>query len=71
MANSVTARSGVDLGYPFKTMSGPSKEGTGNTSKDIGGYYLNPAGQGEPPGRWAGKGLKKFGLEPGSGGEGR
>jgi hypothetical protein len=66
LANSVTARSGVDLAYPFKTMSGPSKEGTGNTSKDVGGYYLNPAGQGEPPGRWAGKGLEKFGLEPGS-----
>ena len=66
MANSVTARSGVDLGYPFKTMGGAAKEGKGNTSKDVGGYYLNPAGQGEPPGRWAGKGLEKFNLEPGT-----
>ena len=65
LANTVTARSGVDLGYPFKTM-GASKEATGNTSKDVGGYYLNPAGQGEPPGRWAGRGLEQFGLAPGS-----
>lgn len=61
LANIVTATGGVDLSYPFRTMGGAGR----NAQPEIGEYYLNPAGQGEPPGRWAGRGLDKFGLAAG------
>src|SRR5215467_14903309 len=52
----VTPRSGFDLEYYL----GRAGE------KTAGGYYLNAAQQGEPPGRWFGKGAKALGLPTGS-----
>ena len=54
----VTPRSGFDLEYYL----GRAGE------KTAGGYYLNAAQQGEPPGRWFGKGAELSGLRYARGG---
>jgi len=51
-----TPRSGFDLEYYLNRTAG---EKTG------GGYYLNAAQQGEPDGRWFGKGAEALGLRDG------
>ena len=51
----VTPRSGFDLEYYL----GRAGE------KTAGGYYLNAAQQGEPPGRWFGKGAEALGFTDG------
>src|SRR6266571_2350099 len=51
----VTPRSGFDLEY-YLNRAG---------EKTAGGYYLNAAQQGEPPGRWFGKGAEALGFTDG------
>ena len=58
MAVVVTVAKGYDLGYIWKTQS----EAAGHT---VGGYYLNAAQGGEPPGRWWGPGAQALGLASG------
>ena len=59
MAVVVTVAKGYDLGYIWKTQAQP---GAGRAT---GGYYLNAALAGEPPGRWWGPGAQALGLNPG------
>jgi conjugative relaxase-like TrwC/TraI family protein len=54
----VTIAKGYDLGYIWKTQDHPAERTTG-------GYYLNAAQAGEPPGRWWGPGAQALGLIPG------
>ena len=58
MAVVVTVAKGYDLGYIWKTQG----EAAGRTT---GGYYINAAQAGEPPGRWWGPGAQALGLTPG------
>ena len=58
MAVVVTIAKGYDLGYIWKTQDHAAERG-------IGGYYLNAAQSGEPPGRWWGPGAQALGLIPG------
>ena len=58
MAVVVTVAKGYDLGYIWKTQS----EAAGHA---IGGYYVNAAQAGEPPGRWWGPGAQALGFAPG------
>ena len=51
-----TPRSGFDLEYYLNRTAG---------EKTAGGYYLNAAQQGEPPGRWFGKGAEALGFTDG------
>jgi conjugative relaxase-like TrwC/TraI family protein len=51
-----TPRSGFDLEYYLNRTAG---------EKTAGGYYLNAAQQGEPDGRWFGKGAEALGLADG------
>jgi hypothetical protein len=54
----VTVAKGYDLGYIWKTQ--------GETASHItGGYYINAAQAGEPPGRWWGPGARALGFNPG------
>src|ERR1022692_3512157 len=60
MAVVVTAASGFDLGYVWK--------GQGERAvpeRSAGGYYINAAQAGEPPGRWWGPGAKAPGFSEG------
>ncbi len=52
----VTPRSGSDLEYYLNRAGG---------EKTAGGYYLNAAQQGEPPGRWFGRGAEALGSADG------
>src|SRR6266487_247007 len=52
----VTPRSGSDLEYYLNRAGG---------EKTAGGYYLNAAQLGEPPGRWFGKGAEALGFADG------
>ncbi|HEU5392798.1 MAG TPA: MobF family relaxase [Streptosporangiaceae bacterium] len=54
----VTIAKGYDLGYIWKTQDHTAQ-------RTIGGYYLNAARAGEPPGRWWGPGTQALGLSPG------
>ncbi len=54
----VTVAKGYDLGYIWKTQDR-------TTERVIGGYYLNAAQAGEPPGRWWGPGAQALGLTHG------
>ena len=54
----VTVAKGYDLGYVWKTQG----EAAGRTT---GGYYINAAQAGEPPGRWWGPGAQALDLTPG------
>jgi TrwC relaxase/AAA domain len=60
MAVVVTVAKGYDLGYMWKNQA--HKDGA---EKAVGGYYINAAQAGEPPGRWWGPGAKALGLAPG------
>jgi hypothetical protein len=50
----VTIAKGYDLGYIWKTQD--------HKAERTGGYYLNAAQAGEPPGRWWGPGAQALGL---------
>jgi hypothetical protein len=54
----VTVAKGYDLGYIWKTQG----EAAGHAA---GGYYINAAQAGEPPGRWWGPGAQALGFTPG------
>jgi TrwC relaxase/AAA domain len=54
----VTIAKGYDLGYIWKTQDHSAQ-------RAIGGYYLDAAQAGEPPGRWWGPGAHALGLTPG------
>jgi TrwC relaxase len=54
----VTIAKGYDLGYIWKTQDHGAE-------RAIGGYYINAAQVGEPPGRWWGPGAQALGLAPG------
>ncbi len=58
MAVVVTIAKGYDLSYIWKTQDHTAERTTG-------GYYLNAAQAGEPPGRWWGPGARALGLAPG------
>ena len=58
MAVVVTVAKGYDLGYIWKAQDHASE-------RVIGGYYLNAAQAGEPPGRWWGPRAQALGLSPG------
>ena len=59
MAVVVTVAKGYDLGYVWKNQG---QAGAGQTT---GGYYINAAQAGEPPGRWWGPGAAALGLAAG------
>jgi hypothetical protein len=52
----VTPRSGFDLEYYLNRTTG---------ERTAGGYYMNAAQQGEPPGRWFGRGAEALGFTDG------
>src|SRR5262245_12828012 len=56
----VTVAKGYDLGYVWKNQAQED-----SAKKAIGGYYINAAQHGEPPGRWWGPGAKALGFTPG------
>jgi hypothetical protein len=56
----VTAASGYDLGYVWKNQAGRA-----GPEKSAGGYYINAAQVGEPPGRWSGPGGEALGFADG------
>ena len=47
----VTVAKGYDLGYVWKNQGQQERA----AEKGVGGYYLNAAQHGEPPGRWWGR----------------
>jgi hypothetical protein len=55
----VTVAKGYDLAYIWKTQAEAAP------ARRTGGYYLNAAQAGEPPGRWWGPGAQALGLGPG------
>jgi hypothetical protein len=55
----VTVAKGYDLDYIWKTQAQASPERT------TGGYYINAAQAGEPPGRWWGPGAQALGFTEG------
>ena len=59
----VTAASGYDLGYVWKGQA--SRDGQQGTERDKGGYYIDAAQQGEPAGRWFGRGAEALGFAKG------
>jgi integrase len=56
----VTVAKGYDLGYIWKTQGQQASPG-----RTTGGYYINAAQAGEPPGRWWGPGAQALGLTSG------
>ena len=61
----VTAASGYDLGYVWKNQAGKDGAEAAEREQAKGGYYINAAQNGEPPGRWFGKGAEALGLAKG------
>ena len=59
MAVVVTVAKGFDLGYIWKT------QGQASAARTPGGYYINAAQAGEPPGRWWGPERKHWASHPG------
>ncbi len=59
MAVVVTVAKGYDLGYVWKN------QGQAVAEQSTGGYYINAAQGGEPPGRWWGPGAAALGLAEG------
>src|SRR6478672_3806012 len=55
----VTVAKGYDLGYIWKT------QGQASGARTPGGYYINAAQAGEPPGRWWGPGAQALGFTSG------
>ena len=60
MAVVVTAASGFDLGYVWKNQGERAAP-----ERSAGGYYINAAQAGEPPGRWWGPGAEVLGFAEG------
>ena len=60
MAVVVTAASGFDLGYVWKGQGLRAE-----LERSAGGYYINAAQAGEPPGRWWGPGAVALGFSEG------
>ncbi|MGH2873510.1 MAG: MobF family relaxase, partial [Solirubrobacteraceae bacterium] len=60
MAVVVTVAKGYDLGYVWKNQGQPGPE------QSTGGYYINAAQAGEPPGQWWGPGATGLGLATGT-----
>ena len=60
MAVVVTVAKGYDLGYIWKTQGQQASAG-----RTTGGYYINAAQAGEPPGRWWGPGARELGFTSG------
>ena len=58
MAVVVTVAKGYDLGYIWKAQGDAA-------GRAAGGYYLDAAQAGEPPGRWWGPGAQALGFTPG------
>jgi len=56
----VTAASGFDLGYVWKNQAGRAEP-----ERSAGGYYINAAQAGEPPGQWWGPGAAAQGFSAG------
>jgi hypothetical protein len=56
----VTVAKGYDLGYVWKNQAQQD-----DAEKAVGGYYINAAQAGEPPGRWWGPGAKALGFTDG------
>ena len=56
MAVVVTVAKGYDLGYVWKN------QGHAGAEQSTGGYYVNGAQAGEPPGRWWGPGAQALGF---------
>jgi hypothetical protein len=59
MAVVVTVAKGYDLDYVWKGQGQPGPE------QSTGGYYINAAQAGEPPGLWWGQGAAALGFAPG------
>jgi conjugative relaxase-like TrwC/TraI family protein len=59
MAVVVTVAKGYDLGYVWKN------QGQAGAERTAGGYYINAAQAGEPPGRWWGPGAVALGFAAG------
>ncbi len=59
MAVVVTVAKGYDLGYVWKN------QGQTGAEQTTGGYYINAAQAGEPPGRWWGPGAEALGFAAG------
>ena len=57
----VTAASGYDLGYVWRNQGGADTQ----REHGPGGYYINAAQAGEPPGRWWGPGAQALGFAAG------
>ncbi len=55
----VTVAKGYDLGYVWKN------QGQAGAERTTGGYYINAAQSGEPPGRWWGPGARTLGFTAG------
>jgi hypothetical protein len=55
----VTVAKGYDLGYVWKN------QGQAGAERSTGGYYINAAQAGEPPGRWWGPAAEALGLAQG------
>src|SRR5579864_4163506 len=56
----VTVAKGYDLAYIWRTQGEAAAAG-----RTTGGYYINAAQAGEPPGRWWGPGAQALGFTPG------
>ena len=56
MAVVVTVAKGYDLGYVWQN------QGHAAVERTTGGYYINAAQAGEPPGRWWGPGAQALGV---------
>ncbi len=59
MAVVVTVAKGYDLGYVWKN------QGQASAERSSGGYYIDAAQAGEPPGHWWGPGAQALGLAAG------
>ena len=63
MTTRVGIVSGYDLGYVWKNQG--VKDAEHEQGKSKGGYYIDAAQAGEPPGRWFGKGAEALGFTSG------
>jgi hypothetical protein len=62
----VTVAKGYDLGYVWKNQGQrESQAQSRDGEKTVGGYYIDAAQQGEPPGRWWGPGARALGFTDG------
>jgi conjugative relaxase-like TrwC/TraI family protein len=62
----VTVAKGYDLGYVWKNQGQRESQAQSSSGeKTVGGYYINAAQHGEPPGRWWGPGAGALGFTDG------